>query len=53
MVVIDDKANKLFEKRLPNTIEAVSIKPSLTNVIVESMYNWFGLVDGLEKSLFT
>jgi transposase len=53
MVVIDEKDNKLFEKRLPNTIEAVStaldpFKSSLEGVVVESTYNWYWLVDGLE-----
>lgn len=54
MVVIDEKDNRLFEKRLPNTIEAVSaalepFKSSLQGVVVESTYNWYWLVDGLEE----
>lgn len=53
IVVIDDKDKRLFEKRLPNTIEDVStaLKPykkSLVSVVVESTYNWYWLVDGLQ-----
>lgn len=54
IVVIDEKDNRLFEKRLPNTIEAVSavlepFKSSLAGIVVESTYNWYWLVDGLEE----
>ena len=54
VVVIDDKDNRLFEKRLPNTIEDVSsaldpFRKSLNGVVVESTYNWYWLVDGLQS----
>lgn len=54
VVVIDDKDNRLFEKRIPNTIEEVSsaldpFKKSLQGVVVESTYNWYWLVDGLQS----
>ena len=53
IVVIDDKDKRLFEKRLPNTIEDVStaLKPykkSLVSVVVESTCNWYWLIDGLQ-----
>lgn len=53
LVVIDDKDKRLFEKRLSNTIEDVSValepyKSSLAGVVVESTYNWYWLVDGLQ-----
>jgi transposase len=54
IVVIDDKDKRLFEKRLSNTIEDVSaalkpFKKSLVGVVVESTYNWYWLVDGLQE----
>lgn len=54
VVVIDDDDKRLFEKRLPNTIEAVAsalepFKNSLSGVAVESTFNWYWLVDGLEE----
>jgi len=47
LVIIDDTDKRLFEKRLSNTIEDVSValepyKTSLAGVVVESTYNWYG-----------
>ncbi len=55
IVVIDSNDKKLFEKRLPNTLEDVikalqPFKKSLSGVVVESTYNWYWLVDGLEEN---
>ncbi len=57
LVIIDDKDKRLFEKRLSNTIEDVSValepyKSSLAGVVVESTYNWYWLVDGLQSHGF-
>lgn len=53
IVVIDENDKRLFEKRLPNTLEAIApalerFKETLTGVVVESTYNWYWLVDGLQ-----
>ncbi|TWI61020.1 transposase [Desulfobotulus alkaliphilus] len=54
IVVIDNDDKRLFEKRIPNNIENVlkalePFKNSLDGVVVESTYNWYWLVDGLQK----
>lgn len=54
IVVIDDNDKRLFEKRLKNDLEVISkalkpFKDSLSGVVVESTYNWYWLVDGLQK----
>ena len=51
---ITDKENKrLFGKRLPNRLDAVlsalePFKETLEGVVIESTYNWYWLVDGLQ-----
>lgn len=52
VVVIDEQDRVLYEKRLPNTIEAVEsalsrFKSELKGVAVESTFNWYWLADGL------
>lgn len=52
--VINRKQQRLFEKRLPNAIDQVraALKPfrkQLAGVAVESTYNWYWLVDGLQE----
>jgi len=52
LVVIDQKDNVLFQKRLPNDLETTlrMLKPYQTNIqgiAVESTFNWYWLVDGL------
>ncbi len=55
IVVIDENDKRLFEKRLPNTLEDIiaaldPFKKSLTGLVVESTYNWYWLVDGLKDA---
>jgi len=52
LVVINQEDKILFEKRLPNNIEAVAgalspFRAELKGVAVESTFNWYWLVDGL------
>ena len=54
-VVIDDCDKVLFQKRLPNNLEAIRaaldpFKSDLQAVAVESTFNWYWLVDGLSMS---
>jgi transposase len=51
--VIDDQDQRLFGKRLPNTMDAVvsalhPFREHMQGVVVESTYNWYWLVDGLQ-----
>jgi transposase len=51
--VIDDQDQRLYGRRLPNTMDAVvsalePFKEHLKGVVVESTYNWYWLVDGLQ-----
>jgi len=53
--VIDSKDKRLFGKRLPNCIDTITeaLKPfrkNLEGVVVESTYNWYWLVDGLQAA---
>ncbi len=57
VVVIDDEDKPVLEKRLPNdlsvTLEALSPwRESLQGVAVESTFNWYWLVDGLQEHGF-
>jgi len=52
IVVIDDKDKRLLERRVPNELGATlsALEPfraDLQAVAVESTYNWYWLVDGL------
>jgi transposase len=52
VVIIDGNDNILFQRRLPNDLEAVlsvlePYKHRLAEVAVESTFNWYWLVDGL------
>jgi transposase len=52
--VINDKDQRLFGKRLPNTMDAVlsaleAFKETLKGVVVESTFNWYWLGDGLRE----
>lgn len=56
--VIGDHDQRLFGKRLPNRMDAVlsaleSFKENLKGVVVESTYNWYWLVDGLQEHGYT
>jgi transposase len=51
--VIDEQDQRLYQKRLPNRLENIlqalePFKESLEGVVVESTYNWYWLVDGLQ-----
>jgi transposase len=52
--IIDEQDQRLFQKRLPNRLEDVlqALEPfreSLECIVVESTYNWYWMVDGLEE----
>ena len=52
--IINDQDQRLYGKRLPNRLNDVLMalepfKDNLEGVVVESTYNWYWLVDGLEK----
>lgn len=51
--IINEKDQKLFGKRLPNNLDAVLMalepfKDTLKGVVIESTYNWYWIVDGLQ-----
>ena len=52
--IINEKDERLYQKRLPNQLEYVlsalePFKKDLEGVVVESTYNWYWLVDGLQE----
>ncbi len=52
--VIDEQDQRQFRKKLPNRIEVIltalePFKQTLEGVVVESTYNWYWLVDGLQE----
>ena len=52
--VIDDQDQRLYGKRMANSINQILValepfKENLEAVVVESTYNWYWLVDGLEQ----
>jgi len=54
LVVIDEEDKRVFEKRLNNdlslTLEALSpYRETLQGIAVESTFNWYWLVDGLQE----
>jgi transposase len=54
VVVVSDEADRIvYEKRLPNDLQVIlkalaPHKSELAGVVVESTYNWYWLVDGLQ-----
>lgn len=55
LLVIDENDKRVFEKRLPNdlnsTLNALApFRQELTSIAVESTFNWYWLVDGLEAN---
>jgi transposase len=53
--VINDQDQRLFSKRLPNCIDTIStalepFRNTLRGIAVESTYNWYWLVDGLQEA---
>jgi len=52
--IIDEKDKRLYQKRLPNRLEHIlqalePFKEFLEGVVVESTYNWYWMVDGLQE----
>lgn len=52
--IINEKDQQLFKKRLPNDLETIlsalhPYREELTGIVVESTYNWYWLVDGLQE----
>lgn len=57
VVVLDDEDRIVLDKRLPNRLEAVlgelePLRESLGGIAIESTYNWYWLVDGLQANRF-
>jgi len=55
LAVIDEQQRRLFSKRLPNSLDHIltalqPFKEELSGVVVESIYNWYWLVDGLQEN---
>jgi transposase len=51
--IINEEDQRLYQKRLPNRLEYIlealePFKESMEGVVVESTYNWYWLVDGLQ-----
>ena len=56
--VINEGDQRLYGKRLPNRVDAIvsalePFKETLEGVVVESIYNWYWLVDGLQDNGYT
>jgi transposase len=56
--VIDEQDKRLYGKRLSNRLDIVlsaldPFKADLVGVVVESTFNWYWLVDGLEENGYT
>jgi transposase len=54
VVVIDEEDKRVFEKRLSNdlslTLKVLSpYRETLKSIAVESTFNWYWLVDGLQE----
>jgi hypothetical protein len=57
VVVMDDHDRVVAEKRLPNDLVKIigflsPWREELAGVVVESTYNWYWLVDGLQEAGF-
>jgi len=55
--VIDKKASRIFGKKLPNDLEVIlkTLEPfqkKIQGIVVESTYNWYWLVDGLQEAKY-
>ena len=53
--IINNQDKRLFSRRLPNCIDTIisALEPfqkSITGIAVESTYNWYWLVDGLQQA---
>ncbi len=55
VVALDEADRVLYGKRLPNDLKTIlealaPYKDQLKGVVVESTYNWYWLVDGLQEA---
>ena len=55
VTVIDEEDRRLLERRLPNELEATlkalaPFQAALAGIAVESTFNWYWLVDGLQEA---
>ena len=55
VVVADDEDRVVYQKRLPNNLEAIAAalaphRDAAVGVVIESTYNWYWLVDGLMEA---
>jgi transposase len=54
VVVIDETGVVLYQKRLPNDIQIILFElrqlTGIESIVVESTYNWYWLVDGLQEA---
>ena len=55
IVVLDENDNVLYSRRHPNSLDEICsalgpFKTQLTGVVVESTFNWYWLVDGLQDA---
>ena len=58
LVLIDEQDNVVYQKRLPNVLQSTlaalkPYQPDITELAVESTYNWYWLVDGLMEANYT
>ena len=52
--IINEEDKRLFQKKMPNRLEYIlpalePFKEDLEGVVIESTYNWYWLVDGLQE----
>jgi transposase len=57
VVVIDERDKRVFDKRLNNDLSATlnvlaPYRETLKGIAVESTFNWYWLVDGLQDNAF-
>jgi transposase len=57
LVIINEKDELVFDQRLPNSLKAIlevlnKYREQIVNVVVESTYNWYWLVDGLQEEAY-
>ena len=55
--VIDKKDSRIFGKKLPNDLDVIlkTLEPfqkKIQGIVVESTYNWYWLVDGLQEAKY-
>jgi transposase len=55
LVLIDENDKRVYEKRLPNSLNATlsilaPFREDITDIAIESTFNWYWLVDGLEEN---